>query len=60
MLTDLTPDQRDRIRRLLEAELRDACRAVLRRGTTPADLADLVVGRRHALEDLLRTLADDR
>jgi hypothetical protein len=57
MLSDLTPGQRDRIRQLLEAELRDACRAALRRGTPPADLADLVAGRRRALEDLLRTLA---
>jgi hypothetical protein len=59
MLMDLTPEQRDRIQRLLERELRDACRSATDRGARPADVADLVLERRHAVEDLLFDLADD-
>ncbi len=47
MLMELTPEQRDRIRELLEQELREALRAV------PADdAAKLVADRRQALADL--------
>jgi hypothetical protein len=59
MLMDLTPEQRDRIQRLLEQELRNACRSATDRGARPADVADLVLERRHAVEDLLFDLADD-
>jgi hypothetical protein len=59
MLMNLTPEQRDRIQRLLEEELRNACRSAIDRGARPADVADLVVDRRHALEDLVFDLADD-
>ncbi len=47
MLMELTPEQRDRIRRLLEDELREALRAV-----RPDDAAALVADRRRALADL--------
>jgi hypothetical protein len=56
---DLTPEQRDRIQQLLEQELRDACRSATDRGARPGDVADLVLERRHALEDLVFDLADD-
>jgi hypothetical protein len=56
---ELTPEQRVRIQRLLERELRDACRSATDRGARPADVADLVLERRHAVEDLLFDLADD-
>jgi len=59
MLMNLTPEQRDRIQRLLEEELRNACRSAIDRGARPADVADLVVDRRHALEGLLFDVADD-
>ena len=47
---DLTPAQRDRIRRLLEEELQ----AALGRAVTPADLEEAVADRRRALEALTR------
>jgi len=59
MLMELTPDQRDRIRLLLEQELRDACRSAIGRGAQPAEVADLVAERRRALEDLAIGFADD-
>lgn len=45
----LTPRQRDRIRRLLEAELRAACRSAIDQGARPADLDDLLAARRRGL-----------
>jgi hypothetical protein len=59
MLMNLTPEQRDRIQRLLEEELRNACRSAIDRGTPPAEVTELVVNRRRALEDLLADLTDD-
>jgi hypothetical protein len=47
MLMELTPEQRDRIRQLLEEELREALRAV-----PSADAETLVAERRRALADL--------
>jgi hypothetical protein len=47
MLMELTPEQRDRIRQLLEEELREALRAV-----PPDDAETLVADRRRALADL--------
>jgi hypothetical protein len=47
MLMELTPEQRDRIRQLLEQELREALRSM------PADdAAKIVADRRQALADL--------
>jgi hypothetical protein len=57
MLMDLTPEQRDRIQRLLEEELRDAWRTALDGGAAPAAVDELVADRRRALEALLA--ADD-
>ena len=55
---ELTPDQRDRIQRLLEDELRTAYRSALDRGCRPADVLDVVAGRRRALTDSLRVVDD--
>jgi hypothetical protein len=59
MLMDLTPEQRDRLQRLLEEELRAAYRSALERGARPADLKELLADRREALDGLLLELADD-
>jgi hypothetical protein len=59
MLMELTPEQRESIRRLLEEELRAGCRSAIDSGAQPADVADLVAERRQAVEDLLFDLADD-
>ena len=59
MLMELTGGQRDRIQRLLEEELRTACRSAIDSGARTADIRDLLTGRRHAMDDLLLDLADD-
>ena len=59
MLMELTPAQRDRIRLLLEQELRDAYRSARGRGLRPNELADLVADRRRALEELATGFTDD-
>ncbi|UQU64295.1 hypothetical protein COUCH_35955 [Couchioplanes caeruleus] len=59
MLMDLTPEQRDRLQRLLEEELRAAYRSALERGARPADLEELLADRRAALDGLRLELADD-
>jgi hypothetical protein len=59
MRTHLTPRQRDRIRRLLEAELRAACRSAIDRGAGPADVGDLLAARRRVLADLAGDPGDD-
>ena len=59
MLTALTPGQRDRIRRLLEAELRVACRSAIASGARPSDVADLLAGRGYALQILMADWSKD-
>jgi len=59
MLMELTPEQRERIRLLLEEELRDACRSAIDLGADPADVAGVVADRRRALQELTAGLADD-
>lgn len=59
MRTHLTPQQRDRIRRLLEAELRRACRSAIDRGARPAEVGDLLAARRRVLADLAGDPGDD-
>lgn len=59
MLMELTPEQRDRIQRVLEEELRAAYRSAVDRGARPADVRQVLVDRRHALDELLLGLADD-
>ena len=59
MLMELTPEQRARIQRLLEDELRKAYRSAIEQGASPADVHDLVTSRRQALADLFLDLADD-
>lgn len=56
---ELTPAQRDRIQRLLEDELRKAYRSAIDRGARPADVHELVLSRRKALDELLLDLPDD-
>ncbi len=56
---DLTPAQRDRIRRLLEDELRDAYRSAVESGASPAAIGELLTDRRQALEELTRAVEDD-
>ena len=56
---ELTPQQRDRIQRLLEEELRATYRAQLAHGARPADVAEMAVDRRQALNRLLLDLAHD-
>jgi hypothetical protein len=55
----LNAEQRDRIRRLLEEELRAAFRSAAARGARPADVAALVADRRRRLAALRPDLADD-
>ena len=57
---ELTPDQRDRIQRLLEEELRAAYRSALDRGDAPAAVDALIADRRRALEELAGGLPHDR
>jgi hypothetical protein len=52
MLMELTPEQQDRIRLLLEEELRDAVRLATGQGARPAEVAALVEDRRQALAEL--------
>jgi hypothetical protein len=59
VLMDLTRHQRDQIQRLLEDELRQAWRTAGARGTTPADVAELLDDRRHAMDFLLLDEAED-
>jgi hypothetical protein len=59
MLMELTPDQRDRIRLLLEQELQEASRSAIGRGVQPAEVAAFLADRRRALEDLATGFADD-
>jgi hypothetical protein len=47
---DLTPGQRDRIRQLLEDELREAYHHAIDRGASHAAVERDVAGRRRALE----------
>ena len=47
----LTSGQQERLRRLLEDELRKAGSAAIERGTTPEDVADLLAERRRALTE---------
>jgi hypothetical protein len=56
---ELTPEQRDEIQLLLEEELREARRAALARGATPADVGELLDDRRHAVDFLLLDVAED-
>jgi hypothetical protein len=57
---DLTTGQRDRIRQLIEGELREAYRRAIDRGASPAVVDEDVAGRRRALEALTRRfVADD-
>lgn len=55
---ELTPEQQEQLRRLLEEELRDALRGSLERND-PAAVADLLAERRRALEELAATAAHD-
>jgi hypothetical protein len=57
---DLAPGQRDRLRQLLEDELREAYRKAIDRGASPAAVDEDVASRRRALEALTRRfVADD-
>ena len=47
----LTSGQQERLRRLLEDELRKAGRTALEDGASPGELADLLAERRHALTE---------
>jgi hypothetical protein len=47
----LTPEQRERMRQLLEEELRKASRSAIARGATPDEVADLLAARRRALAE---------
>lgn len=55
----LTTEQLDKIQRLLEEELRDACRSAVDGGARPADIAVVLADRRRALKNLLSHLPDD-
>ncbi|GIE35190.1 hypothetical protein Ait01nite_082350 [Actinoplanes italicus] len=58
---DLTLEQRDRIRRLLEDELREAYRHAIDRGASRAVVEQDAAGRRRALEAPARRIAaEDR
>ena len=57
---ELTPDQQERIRRLLEEELRAAYRSAVDSGNAPAAVDALIADRRRALEKLAAGLPDDR
>ena len=59
MLMELTPEQRERIRLVLEEELRCAYRTALGRGADPGEVAELVAARRHALRELAAGFPDD-
>jgi hypothetical protein len=50
---ELTPEQREKIRRLLEDELRSALS-----GTDAATADEILADRRHALEQLVRAAHD--
>jgi len=56
---ELTAEQRDRIRRLLERELRAAVRSAAALGARPADVAALVADRRRRLAALRPGLGCD-
>jgi hypothetical protein len=56
---DLTPAQRDRIRQLLEEELREAYRCAVQDGASPAAVGEALTDRRQALEELTREPADE-
>jgi len=47
----LTPEQRERMRQLLEEELRKASLSAIERGATPEEVADLLAARRRALAE---------
>ncbi|GAA3934248.1 hypothetical protein [Actinoplanes auranticolor] len=47
----LTGRQQERLRQLLEDELRKAGSAAIERGATPEEIADLLAERRRALAD---------
>jgi hypothetical protein len=56
---DLTPAQRDRIRQLLEEELREAYRSAVEGGASPAAVGEALSDRRQALEELTGEPADE-
>ncbi|MEV6344082.1 hypothetical protein [Actinoplanes sp. NPDC051851] len=56
---ELTPEQSERLRRLLEDELRSAYQAARERGVPAAALDADLAGRRSLLEELAGGVADD-
>ncbi|MBB4745070.1 hypothetical protein BJY16_008529 [Actinoplanes octamycinicus] len=58
-LMELSPEQAERLRRLLEDELRAAARAAADDGVPAAVLAEELAGRHRALRALAAELADD-
>jgi hypothetical protein len=48
----LTPGQRERMRQLLEEELRKAVLSAIERGATPEEVADLLAERRRTVDEI--------
>ena len=59
VLMELTAGQQDRIRWLLETELRRACRSAVLGGTAPAEVAGLLATQRRALAESAGGLPHD-